>query len=197
MAMCLDCASGFPELCEKGGCERPKEEDEGHGKTISDILGDTDWLEPEKRNRASRRGQTLDPNRKRDSRRKKNDGNLRDPHSTGRKRAVTLHGHANSDEPCEWRGRANCGGGRFPILGCDNGVQENLHHGPDKNTLNNERSNIHKICSQCHNRWHALNDPGYDWTGHHESHAPRDPTEEDLVLDSMRWKNAIPKAKEE
>lgn len=195
MTMCLLCAEGFTELCESG-CEKPKEKsNDDQPKALPEILADTDWLEPEKRN--SRKGQVLDPNRKRDSRRKKNDGNLKDPHSTGRKRAVTLHGHANAELPCEWRGKANCGGGRFPILGCDNGVQENLHHGPDKNTLNNERENIHKICSQCHNRWHTLNDPGYEWDGHHQTHSPRDPEEEDLVLDSMRWKNVtITKAKD-
>ena len=194
MALCLDCAEGFPELCQLGGCEKP-EEKKNDVKTIPELLEDTDWLEPEKRK--SRKGEILDPERKRDSRRKKNDGNLKDPHSTGRKRAVTLHGHANPEEPCEWRGKANCGGGQFPILGCNDGVQENLHHGPDKNTLNNERENIHKICSQCHNRWHTLNDPGYEWDGHHELHAPREPEEEDVVLDSMRWKTVtVTKAKD-
>jgi hypothetical protein len=193
VGMCLDCAEGFPELCQLGGCRKTKEEPEA----LADIMSNTDWFEPEKKAKKSRKGQILDPDRQRDSRRKKNDANLKDPHSTGRKRAVTLHGHADSSQDCEWRGLANCGGGRFPILGCTDGVQENLHHGPDKNTLNNERSNIHKICSQCHNRWHALNDPGYEWDGHHELHSPRKPEEVDLVLDSMRWKTAVPKAKEE
>lgn len=54
------------------------------------------------------------------------------------------------------------GGGEFPIQGCSDGVQLNRHHGPDKNTLNNEPGNVHRICAHCHNRWHAKNDPDYD-----------------------------------
>lgn len=174
MAMCLECASGFPELCEND--EPCAKAELGSSGSLSDLLAGEGFSE-------------VEPKKKlRDSRRKKNDMNLKDPQSTGRHRAVTIHGKANPEEPCEWRGLANCGGGRYPILGCDGGVQENLHHGPNKNTLNNERENIHKICSQCHNRWHTLNDVDYEWDGHHELHSPRPPTKEDIELDAKRWK---------
>lgn len=96
------------------------------------------------------------------------DEDITDPHSTGRKRAATLY-PLNRTAFCEWRDLANCGGGKHPIVGCATGYQENLHHGPDKNTLNNTRDednptnrNVHKICSMCHNRWHAANDKDYD-----------------------------------
>lgn len=172
MGLCIDCAEGFPELCQLGGCKREPEV-----TSLKDILASDVFSEPE-------------PTKKvRDSRRKKNDMNLKDPQSTGRHRAVAIHGKADPEEPCEWRGLANCGGGHFPILGCDSGVQENLHHGPDKSTLNNERSNIHKICSQCHNRWHTMNDPDYEWDGHHPDHSPRKPTDSDFTIDNQRWKN--------
>lgn len=185
--MCLECASGFHSLCEGGGCSNCHETQEdlisGDVATLSDeelSNGGFRRLDPEEKTGAGRR---------RTKERTKNDINLKDPHSTGRKRAVTLHGHANPEEPCEWQGKANCGGGRFPILGCLSGTQENLHHGPDKNTLNNERTNIHKICSQCHNRWHTLNDPDYEWDGVHEHHAPREPEIADVKEDNKRWKN--------
>jgi hypothetical protein len=91
-----------------------------------------------------------------------------DPKSTGRKRAATLY-PLDRRAFCEWRDLANCGGGKNPIVGCATGYQENLHHGPDKDTLNNTRSedtivnrNVHKICTKCHNRWHAANDNDYD-----------------------------------
>lgn len=173
MAKCIDCAEGFPELCQLGGCQSEAEITSLEGLIASGGFSAVD--EVKKKPRDSRRG--------------KNDMNLKDPQSTGRHRAVSIHGKANPEEPCEWLGLANCGGGSFPILGCDSGVQENLHHGPDKNTLNNERINIHKICSQCHNRWHTMNDPDYAWDGHHPIHAPRKPNDSDFKIDKERWKN--------
>ena len=169
MALCIDCAEGFSELCQLGGCATEPEV-----ASLTDLLANG-FSEP--------------PKKLRDSRRKKNDINLKDPQSTGRHRAVAIHGKADPGEACEWLGLANCGGGYFPILGCDSGVQENLHHGPDKNTLNNERINIHKICSQCHNRWHTMNDPDYEWDGHHPLHSPRKPNDSDFRIDNERWKN--------
>jgi hypothetical protein len=80
---------------------------------------------------------------------------------------------------CEWAGLKHAGGGVIPILGCrDNtiadvktneqaeeaGVDEvgHRHHGPDKAVLNNAVGvNFHRVCSRCHNRWHAINDPFY------------------------------------
>lgn len=175
MSMCIDCAEGFPELCQAGGCKVEPEV-----TSLASLLAGDGFSEVTKKPR--------------DSRRVKNDMNLKDPQSTGRHRAVAIHGKADPDEPCEWRGLANCGGGRFPILGCNSGVQENLHHGPDKNTLNNERINIHKLCSQCHNRWHTLNDVDYEWDGHHPLHSPKVPSEQDIKVDAERWKNKRVKA---
>lgn len=175
MSMCLSCAEGFPELCETDG-QCSKEKPSADSSSLLDILQGDGFSETEPKKKT------------RDSRRVKNDMNLKDPQSTGRHRAVAIHGKANPEEPCEWQGLANCGGGEFPILGCTEGVQENLHHGPDKNTLNNERENIHKVCSQCHNRWHTLNDPNYQWDGHHSLHSPTNPTEEDIRIDTERWK---------
>lgn len=80
--------------------------------------------------------------------------------SAGRKQAAKLY-PIDSDEPCEWQMKANCGGGFVPIVGCLTGKQKHIHHGPDKTTLNNDRSNISLICTTCHNRWHAKNDPLY------------------------------------
>ena len=81
--------------------------------------------------------------------------------SAGRKRAASLYLLDRSLD-CEWKLLANCGGGKVPILGCITGKQVNRHHGPVKNTENNDRKNIHLICSPCHNLWHAKNDPVYD-----------------------------------
>ena len=99
------------------------------------------------------------------SRRLKLDDSLKDQQSTGRKRAARMYPLDRSGD-CEWLGKSNCGGGPHPILGCGlNGIpagkQRARHHGPDKNTLNNDESNVHRICHSCHNRWHAANDPDY------------------------------------
>ena len=47
------------------------------------------------------------------------------------------------------------------MFGCTGRPATNIHHGPDKSTLNNERENISIICTFCHNRWHAANDKFY------------------------------------
>jgi hypothetical protein len=101
-------------------------------------------------------------------------GTLTDPESTGRKRMVEMYPIAVG-QVCEWAGMKNAGGEFMPvgIIGCVNNPATDLHHGPDKNTLNNEkasrgvgdRENIHVICSECHNSTHAANDdfyPPYD-----------------------------------
>lgn len=80
--------------------------------------------------------------------------------SAGRKRAA-VDFPIDRDAACEWRMQANCGGGFEPIIGCLTGRQQHRHHGPDKTTTNNDRSNISLICTPCHNRWHAKNDPLY------------------------------------
>lgn len=86
---------------------------------------------------------------------------LRDQQSTGRKRAAALY-PLSETESCEWKGLRFAGGGKYPIVGCRNGTQQARHHGPDKNTLNNDEGNVHRICHTCHNRWHAKNDPDYE-----------------------------------
>ncbi len=79
---------------------------------------------------------------------------------------------------CEWAGLRYAGGGIVPIVGCNNNriadVKRNadlpegidkrgeLHHGPDKNTLNNGPNNLHRVCASCHKHWHALNDRYYE-----------------------------------
>lgn len=84
-----------------------------------------------------------------------------DPISTGRKRAAI----ARPIEPgmvCEWAGLLNAGGGVEFIIGCNGNEATNIHHGPDKDILNNDvDNNLHRICANCHNRWHTLNDPYY------------------------------------
>lgn len=85
------------------------------------------------------------------------DSSLKDPQSTGRKRAAKQY-PLNKSLPCEWRGILHAGGGTKPIMGCVAGKQQARHHGPDYNTLNNEPGNVHRICHSCHNRWHAEND---------------------------------------
>lgn len=87
----------------------------------------------------------------------KHDGNIVDAKSTGRKRAAKLY-PLEPSMPCEWRGLYFAGGGMYPIIGCKAGLQEHRHHGPDLSTLNNTEGNVHRICTTCHNRWHADND---------------------------------------
>jgi hypothetical protein len=110
---------------------------------------------------------------------------------------------------CEWAGLKDCGGGAVSVVGCINNPATDLHHGPDKNTLNNEKGsrgigeleNVHVICSECHNTWHALNDEFYDRYNRNEQqtepclpregvqwsqHEPSEATFEDLVEEEGR-----------
>lgn len=84
-----------------------------------------------------------------------------DPKQTGRTRALRMY-PINPDADCEWQGFKNCGGGKYPIIGCFNGKQQHRHHGPDKNTFNNDRRNVSLICGVCHNRWHTMNDVDHE-----------------------------------
>src|SRR5688500_6529481 len=43
--------------------------------------------------------------------------------SAGRKRAAVLY-LLDPEADCEWQGLANCGGGKFPIVGCLRGKQQ-------------------------------------------------------------------------
>lgn len=97
--------------------------------------------------------------------------------TTGRKRAGRLV-PIMTGMVCEWAGLRYAGGGIVPIVGCNGNVlakvkrgadlpegtdsRGELHHGPDKTTINNAPgTNLHRICSNCHHRWHALNDKFY------------------------------------
>lgn len=116
----------------------------------------------------------------------KSDASLRDQQSTGRKRAAVMY-PLYPDDDCEWKLRKNNGGGNSPIVGCLNGKQQARHHGPDKNTLNNDAGNVHRICHQCHNRWHARNDDGYIWGGLYNDHSPTVVSPESIMVDELNW----------
>lgn len=90
------------------------------------------------------------------------------------------------DTKCEWSGLLYAGGGVHPIVGCLGGEATHRHHGPDKSTTNNDRNNVHLVCSTCHNRWHTLNDPYYD----------ERPPDGEPYLPNMEFKfhNAVEKA---
>ena len=126
-------------------------------------------------------------------------GDVRDTESTGRKRAAIMY-PLDRDAACEWSGLRNAGGGVIPIVGCRDGKQAAIHHGPDKNTLANFVGNVHRICAQCHNRWHTLNDPLYPKerpagnvpfipaSGEYKKHDGVTPaTPEDFAQDVVMW----------
>lgn len=139
---CIACGRGLHREC-RTGCKRC------HGKT--NVPGESAETEQEN---APNFPSNLEPRVPKKS-------NLKDPESTGRKRAARLY-KIDPDSPCEWRGRKNCGGGLRPIVGCYEGNQQHLHHGPVKRTTRNELGNVHRICTGCHVHWHELNDLIYD-----------------------------------
>lgn len=108
---------------------------------------------------------------------------LKDPLSTGRKRAVKVRTISPGD-PCDWKLQKNCGGGKNPIVGCLDGEAKHVHHGPDKSTLNNEENNLHKLCNNCHNRWHNGNDWCIDSTLLHD---PKPATVEEIAKNEADW----------
>jgi hypothetical protein len=116
----------------------------------------------------------------------KNDAVLKDQQSTGRKRAAEMY-PLDREADCEWKMQKNCGGGKRPIIGCADGKQEARHHGPDKNTLNNDQGNVHRICHKCHNRWHAKNDPDYVWGSVYSSHSPTPCSQEEIIESELSW----------
>ena len=127
--------------------------------------------------------------------------------STGRKRAAMMY-PIFKNLKCEWAGLKFAGGGVEPIIGCAGNIIQptkgpdkgDRHHGPDKNVINNAPDNVHRICSKCHNRWHAQNNkyygdrpapdepylplPEYEWQ-------PHDPytkaTEEEIEENEKYW----------
>ena len=111
-----------------------------------------------------------------ETRRNKPDSALKDQQSTGRKRAAKLY-PLDRLAKCEWEAASETnpmGGGTVPItMTCTktrngNGLQQQRHHGPSKNTLDNEPDNVHRICNYHHAWWHALNDADYDWSKHND-----------------------------
>lgn len=117
----------------------------------------------------------------------KREGTLRDQQSTGRKRAAKLY-PLDETAPCEWRGLKNAGGSKVPIIGCHSGLQQARHHGPDKNTLNNDKGNVHRICNKCHNRWHTRNDPVYDAGSNHKPHdGVTEATIDEIAMSEVYW----------
>lgn len=117
----------------------------------------------------------------------KRDSTLKDQQSTGRKRAAVMY-PLDYEAPCEWAWLRFAGGGKFPIIGCNGNTQRARHHGPDKNTLNNDKGNVHRICDYCHNRWHTKNDPGYTpgEIGHHHDPTTKASTE-DIMNNELYW----------
>ena len=100
----------------------------------------------------------------------KDPSDITDVTSTGRKRAGMLY-PIMADMECEWAWLARAGGGIHPIVGCAGNRIDPVkvgpraghrHHGPDKNTIANDPLNVHRICTTCHARWHALNNRYYD-----------------------------------
>ncbi|SRR6266498_2398545 len=129
---------------------------------------------------------------------------MSDALSSGRKRAeVLLPTEVLKTMICEWALLKEAGGGQYPIKGCHGNTATDRHHGPDKNTLNNERNvNLHAICSFCHNRWHSNNDSTYEgerpkdatpWfpVGGYRAHNPDGPkmsVKEALIEELKRYK---------
>lgn len=137
---------------------------------------------------------------------KKSMGDFADPTSSGRKLVAEMY-VITPGMVCEWANKENAGGGVHPIIGCLGNPASELHHGPDKNTLNNAKrswgvgdtENIHIICSYCHNRWHAVNDPTYPpydriadqalpWVpeGVWGGHEPREANQDELWAENRR-----------
>lgn len=134
---------------------------------------------------------------------------IRDQLSTGRKRAAKIVMAEVPEEgmPCEWAHLKYAGGGAVPIVGCKGNLifprkgkdSVNIHHGPDKSTLNNERpGNLWAICAECHNRWHTLNDEFYGERPPHGKpflpidrevipHDPDTPATFEEILQSEMW----------
>lgn len=129
---------------------------------------------------------------------------ITDVTSTGRKRAAMLYPILEG-MVCEWAGLRYAGGGVKPIIGCGGNVltadkgpsKGDRHHGPDKNVINNAPDNVHRICSKCHNRWHALNnefygprpaaDQPYLPVGEYQNHDKETRATEEELEENEKW----------
>lgn len=170
---CIDCGAGFHFACKESPCCC------SNSAPVAEETNDDERLQREELVTYKR------------------DTALKDQQSTGRKRAARLF-PLDRTAPCEWQGLLFAGGGRFPIVGCASGLQQARHHGPDKNTLNNEEGNVHRICHRCHNRWHTKNDDGYEWGNPGKSHDVfSKATADDVIESELYWsRNKTVKAKD-
>lgn len=171
---CVECGQGFHSECSAGGDECCGKTSTCSAKSLWQVIASFENADDPKT-----RGK--DENRKYRRGPYKQAEDMLDPESTGRKRAAELY-PVDKEADCEWRGLANVGGGKHPIVGCLDGKQQHIQHGPDKNTLNISPENIHRICVRCHNLWHAHNDGDYDPNGPFIAHDPREGTLEELGL---------------
>lgn len=175
---CLNCGRGLHEFCNSCECCLP----ETNGGISEDKNANIARPKESNKRRAhesSSDGETEQPERGRPV---KSPEDIKDRHSTGRKRAAVLF-PIFADEACEWRSLSNCGGGKYPIIGCVDGKQQHRHHGPNKDPLRNNPGNVHRICDNCHNIWHSQNDKDY----HPDiKHNPRPATTEELADRAMK-----------
>lgn len=161
---CPACGRGFHAECLEG-CKKC------HPKQKNEPIVISGTTEPERK----KKGKTA--------------AGLKDPKSTGRKRAAELY-PLDKSAPCEWQGKKNCGGGKRPIVGCVDGLQVARHHGPVKDTTRNHEGNVHRICTRCHNHWHELNDLVYDQKAYGLlPHDPESASAEELVSDELSWRS--------
>lgn len=163
--MCLACAAGLYEECT-------------NPEVVQDYTGE--WIIPcavrfqfvEQEVAVKRKGEIGRP--------LSDPSAITDPLSTGRKRAkIAIPGQTGM--VCQWAGLKWAGGGVQPIVGCagnklaefkknedkPEGIDSRIerHHGPNKAVLDNAVGvNLHGICSDCHHRWHELNDDAYEGT---------------------------------
>ena len=166
---CIYCARHLHEECDSDPCCCITDEEEATEEEVSLVTSN-----PLKNATVVRGRPELTPEE------------MQDPHSTGRKRAAKLY-PLDEKASCEWSMKKNCGGGEHPIVGCINGLQVNRHHGPDKFVLNNNEGNVHRICAECHNRWHYLNDGGYNDYTKLKLHSPVAASLKDVMDNETDW----------
>lgn len=175
MISCIACGRGFHREC--GRCKKGKCHTEDKQDGVSVEL-------PSPENAASLQDTS---GKKAATPKEPKKYNLKDPASTGRKRAAKLY-PLDRDAPCEWRGLRNCGGGRRPIIGCLDGTQKHRHHGPVKSTTRNELGNVHRICTDCHVHWHELNDLIYNEPDYNLlPHQPSPATDIEVIQNKLDW----------
>lgn len=180
---CVACRQGFPWEClQNGKCA------DGNNNGSANVDSPVDASNPSDTSDPNALDLLADETEESDDYvvRGQDDSKLKDQQSTGRKRAAKMYPIADG-APCEWKNKKNCGGGKHPIVGCATGTQQARHHGPDKNTLNNEKGNVHRICHTCHNRWHTENDEGYVWGDIYNPHNPVAATLDELKTNELSW----------